>query len=116
MAAALCSAPLVCKVCSSPVPNPTNRRKLSSAASGRVAETLSEICDKLRICSDNLRGQRSFLCRPCFRMIEKLVNLRNQTLEVQAKIEIKFEVIFLKIYFFQCTIIFLLGRFAIFIW
>ena len=39
--AALGSARLVCKVCSSPVPNPSNRRKLSSAASGRVAETLS---------------------------------------------------------------------------
>ena len=48
--AALGSAPFVFKVCSSPVLNPTNRRKLSSAASGRFAETLSEICDKLRIC------------------------------------------------------------------
>ena len=106
MAAALGSAPLVCKVCSSPVPNHTNRRKLSSAASGRVAETLSEICDKLRICSDNLRGQRSFLCRPCFRMIEKLVNLRNQTLEVQAKIEVNLKLYFSKYIFFNVLLFF----------
>lgn len=87
MASFSSSAPL-CRACSVAVLSSSCRRNLNGIASANVVAVLMQLNERLGVSGVNFRGKNSFVCRPCFRSIEKLVYLRRTIQEMENKIEV----------------------------
>ena len=77
-----------CKVCCKLLPNSRERRNLTSAASASVVAMIKEICSNLSLSAENFVVQMPFLCRPCFRRVDRLITLKKELQELQTNLEV----------------------------
>lgn len=76
-----------CKVCSTPVRRPEQRRNLASSASQHVP-VLRGIVERLhprRVLT--LPANDAFMCRSCYTRLDRLINLKSDIGEVESKLE-----------------------------
>ena len=77
-----------CKVCCKLLPNSRERRNLTSAASASVVAMIKEICSNLSLSAEYFVVQMPFLCRPCFRRVDRLITLKKELQELQTNLEV----------------------------
>ena len=83
-----------CKVCCKLLPNSRERRNLTTAASASVVAMIKEICSNLSLSAENFVVQMPFLCRPCFRRVDRLITLKKELQELQTNLEVCTSTIF----------------------
>ena len=83
-----------CKVCCKLLPNSRERRNLTTAASASVVAMIKEICSNLSLSAEHFVVQMPFLCRPCFRRVDRLITLKKELQELQTNLEVCTSTIF----------------------
>ena len=82
----------VCKLCSAAVTRGDQRRNLGSPSSKHVVDMLMELLQGLfpqHVLPElTAKMQRSFLCRACFRSVEKLIEVNKSMQELKGNLEV----------------------------